>query len=87
MPPSTSRRSSSVAGGHTPGSRRYIISDTGQPGGKRTGQKCSHYIAKGGPFAIACAELLKTGLQVALGVRAQATSGREEWPAHQVRMR
>jgi hypothetical protein len=64
-----------------------LPSDTGQPGGKRTGQKCSHYIAKVGPFAIACAELLKTGLHVALAVRAQATGGREEWPAHQVRMR
>jgi hypothetical protein len=41
-----------------------VPSDTGQPDGKRTGQKCSHYIAKGGPFAVACAELLKTGLEV-----------------------
>jgi hypothetical protein len=41
-----------------------VPSDTGQPGGKRTGQKCSHYIEKGGPFAVACAELVKTGLEV-----------------------
>lgn len=34
-------------------------STTGQKGGKRTGQKCSHYIIPGGPFAIACARFLE----------------------------
>jgi hypothetical protein len=33
-------------------------SSTGAPGGKRTGQSVSHYIAAGGPFAVACSELL-----------------------------
>lgn len=36
-------------------------SSTGQPGGKRVGQKVSHYIAAGGPFALACDELLTSG--------------------------
>lgn len=35
-----------------------VPSDTGQPGGKETGQKVSHYIAPGGPFARACDDLL-----------------------------
>jgi len=36
-------------------------SSTGQPGGKRTGQQMSHCIVEGGPFDIACRELLATG--------------------------
>jgi hypothetical protein len=39
-------------------------SSTGAPGGKRTGQSVSHYIAAGGPFAVACSELLAAGLDV-----------------------
>jgi len=38
-----------------------IPSDTGEPGGKRTGQKMSHYIAAGGSFEADCGELLKRG--------------------------
>jgi len=34
------------------------------PGGKKTGQKVSHYIAEGGPFAAACAELAGQGVAV-----------------------
>jgi hypothetical protein len=41
-----------------------VPSSTGAPGGKRTGQSVSHYIAAGGPFAVACAELIATGLDV-----------------------
>lgn len=33
-------------------------SNTGQKGGKRTGQKMSHYIIKGGAFDMACKQLL-----------------------------
>ncbi|ELA9292954.1 SprT-like domain-containing protein [Vibrio parahaemolyticus] len=33
-------------------------SNTGEPGGKRVGEKMSHYIAEGGPFDLACQELL-----------------------------
>lgn len=32
--------------------------DTGEPGGKRVGQKITHYIIKGGRFHLACEELL-----------------------------
>lgn len=37
---------------------------TGLPGGKRTGQKVTHLIVKGGRFDVACAELLKSGLKI-----------------------
>lgn len=37
-----------------------IPSDTGAPGGKRTGQNMTHYIVAGGPFQIAAQELLAT---------------------------
>jgi predicted SprT family Zn-dependent metalloprotease len=36
-------------------------SDTSLPGGKRTGQRVSHYIRDGGPFHRACTELVKLG--------------------------
>jgi hypothetical protein len=39
-------------------------SNTGQPGGKETGQKVSHYILAGGPFSVACAELLQSGFVI-----------------------
>jgi hypothetical protein len=39
-------------------------SSTAQPGGKRTGQKVSHYILVGGPFDLACRELLAGGARV-----------------------
>lgn len=56
----------------TPGRRRYhnkewadmleavglMPSDTGLPGGKRTGEKVEHYIIEGGPFDIACSQLV-----------------------------
>jgi predicted SprT family Zn-dependent metalloprotease len=38
-----------------------IPSDTGEPGGREVGQSVSHYIADGGPFARACAELMGNG--------------------------
>ncbi len=39
-------------------------SDTGQEGGKRTGQQMTHYIITNGPYATAVAELLATGLKI-----------------------
>jgi predicted SprT family Zn-dependent metalloprotease len=39
-------------------------SATAQPGGKETGQKCSHYIIRGGKFDVACAALLKSGCDI-----------------------
>ena len=38
-----------------------IASATGAPGGKRTGQRVSHYIAPGGAFDRACDNLLSNG--------------------------
>ena len=43
----------------------------------------THYIEKGGPFAVACAELLKTGL----AVPAEAGGRGQERQADQVSMR
>ena len=39
-------------------------SNTGQPGGKETGQSVSHYIIDGGPFSIACRALIETGFMI-----------------------
>jgi predicted SprT family Zn-dependent metalloprotease len=39
-------------------------SDTGQPGGRRTGQRMSHFIIRGGPFDVACRKLLKNGTKL-----------------------
>lgn len=39
-------------------------SNTGEPGGKRTGQQMTHYIAEGGHFEAACAELLEGGFSI-----------------------
>ena len=41
-----------------------IPSDTGEEGGKDTGQKMTHYIEKGGKFAEHCAALLSGGFVV-----------------------
>ena len=35
-----------------------IPSSTGEPGGKETGQRVSHYIEPGGYFSVACSELI-----------------------------
>lgn len=39
-------------------------SSTGKPGGKRTGQRVSHYIVEGGPFDTACDDLLRKGFSL-----------------------
>jgi hypothetical protein len=39
-------------------------SNTGAPGGKRTGQQMNHYILPGGAFALACDQLLSRGFQL-----------------------
>jgi hypothetical protein len=36
-------------------------SDTGEPGGKRTGQRCSHYIIAGGPYETNYQKLTRMG--------------------------
>lgn len=39
-------------------------SSAGQPGGAETGESVSHYIVKGGPFALACEKLLAGGFRL-----------------------
>jgi hypothetical protein len=46
-------------------------SDTGQPGGARTGQRVSHYVIEGGPFSLACTELLAGGFALSWHDRAR----------------
>ena len=41
-----------------------IPSDTGEPGGKRTGQRVTHYILDGGPFWQVCTALLAQGFTI-----------------------
>jgi len=41
-----------------------IPSDTGQEGGRETGQRVSHYVEAGGAFACACAELIELGFEM-----------------------
>lgn len=41
-----------------------IPSDTGRAGGKKTGQKMTHYIETGGDFETACAKLLAQGFTI-----------------------
>ena len=41
-----------------------VPSDTGLPGGKKTGHRMSHVIVNSGPFDIACRALLDTGFQI-----------------------
>lgn len=57
-------------------------SDTAKPGGKKTGFRVSHYIIEGGPFDLACRELLISHFQIPwadnpahLAVHASATAG------------
>jgi predicted SprT family Zn-dependent metalloprotease len=42
-------------------------SDTGKPGGKKTGQQMTHYIISGGLFERVCAVLLSDGFKLAWG--------------------
>lgn len=50
-------------------------SDTGLPGGKRTGHRMTHYIVDGGPFDRACRELIATGFLITWRDRLVFTGG------------
>jgi len=39
-------------------------SDTGLPGGKKTGNRMTHYIIDGGPFDVACRDLLDSDFRI-----------------------
>lgn len=41
-----------------------VPSETGMPGGKKTGRKMTHYVEPGGPFEVSCAELVDTGFDL-----------------------
>jgi len=47
-----------------------IPSDTGEPGGKETGQSMTHYIEEGGAFDRACVDLLGAGFRLTWADRA-----------------
>ena len=49
-----------------------IPSDTGRPGGKRTGQSMGHYVSDGGPFEQAAKALRGTGWEVPVMVLLQS---------------
>ena len=51
-------------------------SDTGQPGGKRTGQRMSHYIIEDGAFAQAKTKLLAGGFTITWMDRAAEEAGK-----------
>jgi hypothetical protein len=44
--------------------RSHVPIDTGQPGGKDTGQRMTHLIEPGGRFETACAAFLATGAAI-----------------------
>ncbi|MBT3011728.1 MAG: SprT-like domain-containing protein [Candidatus Thiodiazotropha sp. (ex Lucina pensylvanica)] len=52
-------------------------SNTGQPGGKRTGYQMMHYIEKDGPFDIACRKLLAEGFAMSWGFAQQRVINRK----------
>ena len=60
-------------------------SSTGKPGGSPTGQKMSHYIVEGGPFALACAQLLHQGVNIHYGDRAGDEETRKKKAASKTR--
>lgn len=51
-------------------------SDTAQEGGKRTGDRMSHYIVKGGAFSASCSRLLKSGYKIQAQARGEGVSAR-----------
>lgn len=53
-----------------------VPSDTGQPDGKRTGERVSHFIQEGGPFARACQVLLARGFVISWHDRAWEAAGK-----------
>jgi hypothetical protein len=55
-----------------------IPSDTGQPGGKDTGEKVSHYIDQAGRFAKVCAAYLATGAAILYHDRAGEGDARKK---------
>ena len=59
-----------------------IPSDTGRPGGKRTGQSMGHYVSDGGPFEQAAKALRGAGWEVPVRRSPGATANRIETQVH-----
>jgi hypothetical protein len=55
-------------------------SNTGLPGGKRTGQSMSHYIIPGGLFDLVCTKLLRSGFQLNWQARDPSSNGKKPGP-------
>jgi hypothetical protein len=55
-------------------------SNTGLPGGKRTGQQMTHYIVPNGLFALACAKLLRSGFRLNWQARDPSSNGKKPGP-------
>jgi predicted SprT family Zn-dependent metalloprotease len=62
-----------------------IPSDTGEPGGKQTGQTMSHYVEWGGRFERICAELMDEGLDPLYVELGRAETLREKKAASKTR--
>jgi hypothetical protein len=50
-----------------------MASDTGEIGGKKTGQRMTHYIVSGGAFDIACDQLIASGVKIGWETKARET--------------
>lgn len=57
-------------------------SSTGQPGGKRTGERMGDYIIEGGAFALACADLITTAYRLSWVDRFPCIPARERAPVY-----
>jgi SprT-like family len=55
-------------------------SNTGEMGGKETGQQMSHYVMDGGPFYVACSMLLRTGFTLSFADRHGMGEGKAKSP-------
>jgi predicted SprT family Zn-dependent metalloprotease len=53
-------------------------SDTGMPGGRKTGQRVTHYVIAGGSFEVACREFLAGGVRLEWQSRENDPKGREK---------
>ena len=58
-----------------------IPSSTAAPGGKRTGRSVSHYIDEGGPFDVACDELLASGFELPWFTQAPPPAAKKKDPS------
>ena len=54
--------------------------DTGEPGGKRTGQKMTHYVIDGGPFLVEAQKLIGSGFKLTWQCRSADASARRKQP-------